>query len=163
MQKNKWNIRDHSHTLSNQKKMLRDINSLSEKTNIFNNLIRYPYNDYFHSKERELSGHFMEDTVSQENRNIVNENDNSVDLSKGSGNQAVKPPDYLTQIPGYPSNFSNSSQLSSSQSSTLVIGGFSILLIPVPGISANNFASILQPGQQLGQFASGNPFTSRAP
>lgn len=161
MPRNKWNTRDLSHTLSNQKKMLSNINSLSEKTSTLGNLIRYPYNDYFDSKERELSGQFMEDSVSQ--KNIVNENDNLVDLPKDSGNQAVKPPDNLTQIPGYPSNFSNSSQLSSSQSSTLVIGGFSILLVPMPGISANNFASILQPGQQFGQFVSGNPFTNRAP
>lgn len=59
-------------------------------------------------------------------------------------------------LPGVPSGIPGASYLGGGeggggQSPTLILGGFSIMLVPMRGMSLSNIGSMLSTGQQLGQ------------
>lgn len=81
------------------------------------------------------------------------ESDSSDSSTSGSGLPSVPG---LSQIPGVSSAMSNASG-SGSNTPTLVVGGFSFVVMPMPGLSMSNIGSALQAGQQVSQFVPGMP------
>lgn len=62
----------------------------------------------------------------------------------------------MSQIPGL-SNIMPNSSSTSSNTPTAILGGFSILIMPMPGLSMANIGSALQTGQQMAQVIPGMP------
>lgn len=84
----------------------------------------------------------------------------SLKATSASSNSGSKPTT-MPELPfGLPNSYSNSQ---GSQTPTLILGGFSILVMPMPGMTPGNVANLFQPGQQLGQASGTNPFISTAP
>lgn len=76
-------------------------------------------------------------------------------------NSGNKPPT-IPELPfGLPNGYSSNSQ--GSQTPTLIMGGFSILVMPMPGLTPGNMANLFQTGQQLGQASGTNPFLGPYP
>lgn len=109
-------------------------------------------------------------SLTRPSRNAIeqDETSNAEENSKTSEEGKASTP--FPYIPGMPNGSPSSSTSSNSNplyggysppgksDATLIIGGFNVLLVPMPGVSANNMGSMLQNGQQLSQLAPGNPF-----
>ncbi|XP_065201714.1 uncharacterized protein LOC135832406 isoform X1 [Planococcus citri] len=87
------------------------------------------------------------------------------EMLKGSSSNpptsTIKPPS-IPELPfGLPNGYSSNGQ--GSQTPTLIMGGFSILVMPMPGLTPGNMANMFQTGQQLGQVSGTNPFLGPYP
>lgn len=78
------------------------------------------------------------------------------DSSSSSSSTGLSSVPGLSQIPGVSSAMSDTSGAGSS-TPTLVMGGFSFVVMPMPGLTMSNIGSALQTGQQMSQFVPGMP------
>lgn len=79
------------------------------------------------------------------------------DSSSSSSSTGLSSVPGLSQIPGVSSAISDTSGGAGSSTPTLVMGGFSFVVMPMPGLTMSNVGSALQTGQQMSQFVPGMP------
>lgn len=106
--------------------------------------------------EREILESEKKDSEGESRASIPFLSKGESDSSSSSSSTGLSSVPGLSQIPGVSSAMSNTSG-ASSNTPTLVMGGFSFVVMPMPGLTMSNIGSALQTGQQMSQFVPGMP------
>lgn len=102
--------------------------------------------------EKELLQSDKKDSEGESRASIPFLSKGESDSSSSSSSTGISSVPGLSQIPGV-----SSAAGAGSSTPTLVMGGFSFVVMPMPGLTMSNVGSALQTGQQMSQFVPGMP------
>lgn len=129
----------------------------NDKTDGYNNVNKiYPLSKRATTEQGSSSANTVEkdkkDSEGESRASIPFLSKGESDSSSSSSSTGLSSVPGLSQIPGV-----SSAAGAGSSTPTLVMGGFSFVVMPMPGLTMSNVGSALQTGQQMSQFVPGMP------